>query len=157
MVRSTTICPSPDTSSAVAAASGCTAKPVVHTVNWAGISPAAPVTTPVRLDARDVGPLVDRDAEPVEGGAQVTLGLLAQPVADASAGGDRDLELRAGLGDLGGRLDAGQAAADDQHRSARRQFVRRARSRSAACLPATLWAYSATPGTPWSAPTLPRA
>jgi hypothetical protein len=101
----------------VAAAIGCTAKPVVHTVTGRD-QPGVGGDRAGRLDPGDVGVFVDGDAEPVEDSAQVPLGLLVEPVAEAAAGGDRDVEVRPGLGDLGGRLEAGEAPADDQHGSA---------------------------------------
>ena len=90
--------------------------------------------------------------------AQVARPLRREPVAEAAAGGEGDVEVRAGLGDLGGGLEAGQAAADDDHASARRRgAARRSRSRRAPGRLAISWACSAAPGTPWSFQPLPRA
>jgi hypothetical protein len=53
----------------------------------------------------------------------MALGLRIEPVAGGAVGGDRDLQVRPGLGDLGGRLDAGETAADHQHGPARGQIA----------------------------------
>jgi hypothetical protein len=69
----------------------------------------------VGLDGGDGGVLVDGDAEPVEDRAQMPGALAREPVAEAAAGGEGDVEVRAGLGDLGHRLHAGETAADHDH------------------------------------------
>src|SRR5690606_21865139 len=57
----------------------------------------------------DGGVLVHGDAEPAEHLPQVRPALVGQPVAERAAGGEGDVEVRAGLGDLGRRLHPGQA------------------------------------------------
>ncbi len=55
------------------------------------------------------------DAEPAEDLVQVPAALGREPVAEVAAGGEGDVEVRAGLGDLGRRLQAGETAADHDH------------------------------------------
>ncbi|GAB3806922.1 hypothetical protein GCM10027605_36010 [Micromonospora zhanjiangensis] len=76
---------------------------------------------PVGLDAGDVDVLVRGDAEPAEDLPQVPAALGREPVTEVATGDEGDLQVGAGLGDLGRRLHAGQAAADDGHRLPGRQ------------------------------------
>ena len=75
----------------------------------------------VGLDAGDGGVLVHGDAELAEDLPQVGAALGREPVAESAAGGEGDVEVRAGLGDLGRGLHAGESAADDDHGPARVQ------------------------------------
>jgi hypothetical protein len=69
-----------------------------------------------RLDAGDGGVLVHGDAEPVERAQHVTAGLRAQPAPELAGGGEGDPQPGPEFGELGGGLDRGQVAADDQRR-----------------------------------------
>src|SRR5690606_1783734 len=71
----------------------------------------------------DGSALVDVDAEPVEGPQQVRAGPRAEPSAQFAFGGERDPQARPPVGDLGGALDRGQIAADDQHTALSAQLV----------------------------------
>ena len=98
---------------------GWTAKPAVQTVTWAGIARPSAVTAPV--GSTRAMSVCSCTVMPSRSNAvrRWLLGLLAQPVAEAAAGGERDLEVRPGFGDLGGGFDAGEATTDDEHGCAR--------------------------------------
>ncbi len=72
-------------------------------------------------DAGDVGVLVHGDAEPAEDLPQVPGALGGEPVAEPGARDEGDVEVRAGLGDLGRGLDPGETATDHEHGLPRRQ------------------------------------
>src|SRR5690606_25904187 len=67
------------------------------------------------LDAGDSGVLVPGDPELAEDLAHVLAALGREPVAEPAVGGEGDLQVGAGFGDLGGGLQTGQAAADDEY------------------------------------------
>ncbi len=58
---------------------------------------------------------MDGDAELAEDLPQVPAALGGEPVAEFAAGGEGDVQVRAGLGDLGRGLQAGEPAADHDH------------------------------------------
>ncbi len=115
MVPSTTIWPVPVTSRAVAFAIGWTAKPVVHTVTAAGMAlPSAVVTWSASTPVTAVCSYAVIPSLPK------TFRRCSRPLGESQSprpplGGEGDVEVRAGLGDLGRGLHAGEAAADDDH------------------------------------------
>ena len=105
----------PVTSRAVAGAIGWTAKPVVHTVTSAGMDVPSAVVT--RSASTPVTPVCSWTVMPSRSKTfrRCRPALGREPVAEAAAGGEGDVEVRAGLGDLGRGLQAGEAAADHDH------------------------------------------
>lgn len=63
----------------------------------------------------DRGVLVHGDAEPGADHPHVCAALGREPVAKSTSDGEGDVEVRAGLGDLGRCLQPGEAAAHDDH------------------------------------------
>ena len=119
MVSSTTICPVAETSRVVAAAIGWTAKPAVQTVTWAGIARPSAVTAPVgSTPAMSVCSCTVMPSRSNASRRWLWAFSLSQSPRPPRAASD-DLEVRSGLGDLGGGFDAGEATADDEHGPAR--------------------------------------